>query len=232
MSRFCPDFSKYDVVIVDYEGDLWGEKTQRDFVRFVENGGGVVIYHAADNAFPNWAEFNEIMGVGGWAGRDAHSGPMVRWRNGAAVLDENFGEATHPPPYDFVVTNRAPEHPIMRGLPLEWLHANDEMYSRLHGPAKNLTVLATACADPAEVEGGTGENEPMLMTVAFGKGRAFHTTLGHVGMKDVQPVTSLNCVGFVTTFLRGLEWAATGEVSQVVPEDFPSSDRVSVGSEY
>jgi len=31
----------------------------------VQGGGGVVIYHAADNAFVNWPEYNKICALGG-----------------------------------------------------------------------------------------------------------------------------------------------------------------------
>ena len=113
---------------------------------------------------------------------------------------------------------RAPDHPIMRGLPAEWMHATDELYTRLRGPGKNMTVLATAYADPAN--SGTGFDEPMLMALHWGKGRIFHTTLGH-------DATALSCVGFITTFRRGTEWAATGKVTQKVPKDFPTADTVS-----
>ena len=69
------------------------------------------------------------------------------------------------------------EHPITAGLPEVWMHSSDELYSKLRGPAKNLTLLATAKGDPAQ--GATGEDEPALMAIRFGKGRIFHTTLGH-----------------------------------------------------
>ena len=116
----------------------------------------------------------------------------------------------------------------MQGLPAKWMHANDELYSQLRGPAKNLTVLATAFADKAKHPTASGENEPMLMAIAYGKGRIFHTTLGHVGPKDAEPVQSVNCGGFLTTLLRGTEWAASGKVTLPVPADFPTADKTSV----
>ena len=83
-----------------------------------------------------------------------------------------------------------------------------------------MKVLATAYADPQK--GGTGEHEPILFTVRYGKARVFHTVLGH----DRE---QLRCVGFIVTFQRGTEWAATGRVTQVeVPADFPIADGVSL----
>jgi len=229
MSGFKPSFAGYAVVVLDYEGDEWPADTKQAFVDYVRNGGGLVLVHAADNAFPKWPEFLEISGIGGWGGRDESWGPKVRWRDGRMVLDSTTpGNATHPAKHDFLVVTRAPDHPIMKGLPAEWLHASDEIYSQLRGPAKNLQVLATASADPAKMKNGTGENEPMFMTIQYGKGRVFHNTLGHVGPKDSEPVPSLNSVGFIVSIQRGTEWAATGRVTQAVPADFPTATKTSV----
>lgn len=226
MSGFMPTFSGYGAVVMDYEGDDWPEPTQQAFVEYVRGGGGLVLVHAADNAFPKWKEFLEISGVGGWAGRDESWGPKVRWRDGTMVLDSTPGNATHPPKHDFLIVSRAPEHPILNGLPGEWMHASDEVYSQLRGPAKNLQVLATALADKAK--GGTGEHEPMFMTIQYGKGRVFHNTLGHVGPKDVGPVPSMSSVDFIVSMQRGTEWAATGKVTQPVPADFPTASGISL----
>jgi len=79
-------------------------------------------------------------------------------------------------------------------------------------------VLATAHSDPQNK--GTGRDEPMIMVLRYGKGRVFHTTLGH-------DVAALSCVGLTTIFQRGTEWAATGKVTQKVPANFPSANTVS-----
>ena len=169
-----------------------------------------------------------MIGVGGWGGRTASAGPKVRWREGKMVLDDSPGTAGHPAPHDFQITVLTPGHPVMRGLPEKWMHAYDELYSQLRGPAKNLEVLATAYADKAKFPTASGENEPVLMAIQFGKGRIFHTTLGHVGPRDVEPLAQVNCVGFIVTLQRGTEWAATGKVTIPVPADFPTTDKTSV----
>ena len=51
MSGFVLDFSPYQLVVLDYNGDSWPEETNRRFLEYVQNGGGVVIYHAADNLY-------------------------------------------------------------------------------------------------------------------------------------------------------------------------------------
>ena len=66
MEKFRPNFAAYDVVVLDYNGQSWSEQTKKDFVNYVRSGGGVVVYHAADNAFPHWPEYNQIIGLGGW----------------------------------------------------------------------------------------------------------------------------------------------------------------------
>jgi type 1 glutamine amidotransferase len=220
MDAFRPKFADYAVVVSNYNGDRWSKQTESDFAAFVAHGGGFVPVHAADNSFPDWPEYNAMIGIGGWGGRNEKSGPYVRVRDGKVVLDTTKGPGgNHGNQHEFLVETRSPDHPVMAGLPAKWLHTTDELYERLRGPAKDLTVLASAFADPKTR--GSGENEPMLMAIQYEKGRVFHTTLGHSEI-------SMRCVGFRTTFARGVEWAATGKVTQEVPKDFPTAEKVSV----
>ena len=217
IAKFKPVFSNYQVVLSNYNGEPWSGETKAAFVDFVRNGGGFVCLHAADNSFPEWKEYNEMIGVGGWGGRSEKSGPYVRFKDGRIVKDNSPGVGgSHGKQHDFIVETREPNHPIMSGLPAKWLHVKDELYDRLRGPAENLTILATAFAVSAQ--NGSGEIEPMLMVTEFGKGRVFHTTLGH-------SVEALQCVGATTVLQRGTEWAATGKVTQKIPADFPTSEQ-------
>ena len=219
MDGFNPDFSKYDVVLSNYNGNSWPEATNTAFEKFVKNGGGVVVVHAADNSFPGWKAYNQMIGIGGWEGRNEKSGPYVYFNEEKKeiVKDTTKGiGGSHGSQHEFIVKTRKTNHPIMKGLPTEWLHQKDELYDRLRGPGENMEVLATAYS-PVE-QRGSGRNEPMLMTLKYGKGRIFHTTLGHENY-------SQKCIGFITTLQRGTEWVATGKVTQSVPENFPSKEK-------
>lgn len=217
---FCPNFADYDVIVMNYEGDPWPQKTKDAFEQYMKDGGGLVVIHAVDNAFPQWPEWNEMIGFGGWGGRDEKSGPMIWWEDGKIKYDTSPGPGGyHGQNADWPVTVRDPNHPIMQGLPTVWMHCCDELYSKMRGPGKNMHVLATGRQSPEQR--GTGRDEICLFTVTWGNGRIFHTTMGH-------DVRSISCVGFITTFQRGTEWAATGKVTLTeVPDDFPTAEETS-----
>jgi len=218
-SQFHPDFSQYQVVVSNYDAPDWPVELKSQFEDFIREGGGLVSIHAADNAFANWPAYNEMIGMGGWRRRNEAAGPIWNFDGGRLAPDTTPGPAgDHGLRRPFRLTVRAPKHPIMKGLPPVWMHAADELYGKLRGPGGNMTVLATAYGDPANH--GTGHDQPMLMVLNYGKGRIFHTTLGH-------DATALACVGFVTTFQRGTEWVASGHVTQKVPKSFPTADTVS-----
>jgi uncharacterized protein len=216
---FHPDFARYRVVVSNLDSAEWPAALKEQFEAYMRGGGGFVAVHAADNAFPGWPDYNRMIGIGGWRGRNESAGPYWYFLNGKLVSDPAPGEAgKHGKRLPFLVTARAPDHPILRGLPKVWMHAPDELYGRLRGPG-GMTVLATAHSEPAN--SGSGFDEPMLMVARYGKGRIFHTTLGH-------DVAAMACVGFIVTLQRGTEWAATGTVTQKPPKTFPTADTIGI----
>jgi type 1 glutamine amidotransferase len=215
---FRPVFRDYDAVLSNFGHGAasWPAETRAEFENYVREGGGFVVVHAADNAFPDWVAYNEMIGLGGWGGRDERSGPYVYYDDdGRLVRDPGPGAGgSHGPQHAFPIIVRDAAHPVTAGLPSTWMHAKDELYDSLRGPAIDMEVLATAYS------GRTQRHEPMMMTIRWGSGRVFHTPMGHADESHA-------CVGFITTLARGTEWAATGAVTLPVPDDFPTADDVS-----
>jgi uncharacterized protein len=223
-AHFTPDFARYQVVVMNYnngitaEAPQWSPDLMASFERFMSNGGGLVVVHGADNAFSKWKAFNEMIGVGGWGGRTEASGPLWYFKDGTLVSDNTPGRAgAHGARLPFQVTVRDTAHPIMKGLPAVWMHHGDELYTNLRGPGINMKVIATGYSDPRN---GSGRDEPTVMVLSYGKGRVVHLTMGH-------DVPAMSSVDFGVLLQRGSEWAATGQVTQRVPADFPTATSVS-----
>ncbi len=192
----------YDLVVLNYferrKPELWwGERAQSALVDFVRAGKGVLVYHFSVAAFDGWTDYEKLCG-GNWRPDHGH----------------------HSPKHDFTVDIRDPNHPVTRGLKESLPQENDELYANLKWqPEGTYHVLATAWDDHSLYQGkarqptpGPGLHQPMLWTLDFGKGRVFVTALGH----DAEAVRT---PAFVTTFVRGAEWAATGNVTLPVPPE-------------
>jgi uncharacterized protein len=209
------DFDNYDVVLSNYNGDSWPKEINQALEERLRQGKiGLVIVHAANNAFGGWKEYNLMIGMG-WRGAGGgdrlyldDAGKPVKVPSGKG------GSSNHAYTGKFSVTIRDESHPVTKGMPREWLHNNDELYDNMRGPIENVHLLATAFSK------GTGVSEPMIWTVSYGKGRVFHTPMGH-------DVNGMRCVGFMATLQRGTEWAATGAVTLPLPENFPTADKIS-----
>jgi type 1 glutamine amidotransferase len=216
---FPPDLSKYDVVLCNYNGAPWPKELEKDLEQRLREGKiALVIVHAANNSFGSWTEYNRMIGMG-WRGNNF--GDRLTLDAGGKETRVAKGKgpgAGHGSYHPFLVTVRDGEHPITKGMPREWMHAGDELYHGMRGPIENVHLLATAYSDKSK--GGTGEHEPMIWTVSYGKGRVFHTPMGHDDR-------SMRCLGFVGTLQRGTEWAATGKVTLPLPDAFPTADKPS-----
>jgi len=217
---WTPAFEKYDVVIQTCNdlggGPRWPQRVESDLETYVENGGGLFIFHAGNNAFAGWEAYNRMIGLGwrdrdfGWAITVEEDGTVIR-------VPAGEGEKTsHGPRIDAQLT-RLGDHPIHEGMPRQWVAADIEVYRYARGPAENLTVLSYT-KDPT-----LGIHFPIEWTVTFGNGQIYNSTLGHV-WKDQKEPKGVCCVGFQTLLCRTVQWLAKRELMPV-PNDFPTSEK-------
>ncbi len=189
----------YDVVVLDYNGPRLGDSAEKALEAFVRAGKGLVVVHGA-----SWA-FNGLVVLGDNHVRTGIMEPA--WPEYARMIggiwSEDEPKTSHAKRHEFAVRIVDHEHPISRGLP-DTLMADDELYHNMR-MQPGAHILATAFDDPAI--GGTGKDEPILWVVNYGKGRVFHTTLGHDPAAMGKPA-------FLLPFLRGTEWAASGRVAE------------------
>lgn len=176
-------FDSIDLIISDYNGPIWADTVKANFEAAIAGGTGLVILHAADNSFDGWEAYEKMVGL--------------LWREGTG----------HGKFHEFPVSIIDHEHPITKGL--DDFKTTDELYHRLvHLHDVDYHVLSTAFSSLES--GGTGCEEPMMIVTQFGAGRVFHQVLGHVWQGG--KMTALENEGFITSFVRGCEWAATGQV--------------------
>jgi len=216
-----PDFSQYDCVLLDYNGDMWPEEVKTSFIDYVQGGGSVIVIHAANNSFGGWTEFEEMVGLL-WRGTNFGYSLYIDDDGNLVREEPNEGRGMgHGGQYDWIMTTRDLEHPITEGMPVNWFHVKDELYHGQRGPAKDINILITAYSDPAEGRNGTGKHEPMVWWVPYGEGVCLTNLMGHVGSLD-----PLDCVGFKTVLIRSVEWLAKGECATPIPDNFPTNEVV------
>jgi len=218
-----PRFRDFGCVVLDYNGHAWPERVQKDFVEYVRGGGGVVVIHAANNAFTGWKEYEQMVGLL-WRGREY--GSSLYLDDDGKLVRELPGQGRgmgHGGQYDWVMTVRDTGHPITQGMPVKWLHKRDELYHGQRGPAESVHILLTAYSDPAPGRGGTGKHEPIVWWIAFGEGKVVTNVMGHVG-----ELGCMECVGFQGLLYRSCEWAATGKCTTSLPKNFPTADATSL----
>lgn len=219
-----PRFDDYDVVIQTCNdiggGPQWPRRVELALEDYVEQGGGLFVFHSANNAFPHWDAYNRMIGLGwrhkdfGWAITIEPDGTVVR-------IPAGEGEKTsHGKRVDALLT-RMGDHPIHVGMPRKWVAADIEIYRYARGPAENLTVLSYA------QDAQTGLNFPIEWTVVYGEGRVYNSTFGHVWKTQAEP-KGICCAGFQTLMPRAIHWLAGNEIDPALPEDFPTSESVSL----
>jgi type 1 glutamine amidotransferase len=220
-----PEFATYDVVIqncnnIRNKQMRWPPSIEKDLEDYVKKGGGLYILHSANNSFPDWDQYNLMIGMG-WRNRDAGAALEIGEDGSIIRIPAGEGEKTsHGPRFEALIQilNR---HNINEDFPDSWRTPNLELYLYPRGPAKNLTVLSYA-KDPV-----AGKNWPVEWLVQYGEGWVYNSSLGHLWKGETYP-DSYRCIGFQTTLIRTLEWLATGQVSYPLPADFPTAQSTSL----
>ena len=206
-----PDFARYDVVINNFNGGhtetgtRWPADAERALEAFVRGGGGLVAFHAANNAFLKWPEYNQMIGLG-W--RDPSFGQGIAIGPNGRLITVPKGEGLapgHGPRHDFDVFLLDKNHPITRGLPAHWHHPSEQLTHGQHGPAEGLTILTYAFSEVSR------QGEPMDWIRDYARGRVYTTMLGHTWKNEPNP--NLDDLNFQALFARGVEWAASGTVT-------------------
>jgi len=212
-----PKFARYAVVISNFNGGdhgadviQWPAAVKADFEAYVKHGGGFVSYHAANNAFPGWRAYEEMVGL---LWRPNSFGPGVTFdaKGKPVIIPAGTGNnPNHPRRLDFDVTVRDRTHPITRGLPASFTVQSEQLTYGQHGPetvvrSGALTYLTYAWCEAVQ------EREPIDWVRRWGKGRVYVTMLGHTWRNEPSP--DLANPWFRTLLLRGTEWAASGRVT-------------------
>ncbi len=222
-----PKFSDYDVVIQTCNdingGPSLPAEVQTSFEQFVKNGGGVLVFHAGNNAFPKWPAYNDIIGLG-WRSKDQGDALTIDKDEKIVRIPSGQGHNTSHDARSDVVVHLLGDHPIHQGMPKAWKTPGLEVYTYARGPAKNIEVLSYG------YDARTQMNWPLEWTISYGQGRVYTSTFGHVWKGDVQPA-SLRCAGEQTLLLRALQWLAKRPVTVPIPPDFPTKDAVSIRPE-
>lgn len=221
-----PDFSGYDVVINNFNGGdsedgvQWPERVEESLESYVQTGGGLVVFHAANNAFLPWHAYNEMIGLG-WRKKTFGRGIKISDEDEVIFIPKGTGlDPGHPDRMDFQIHTRSTHHPITEEIAPVWVHPSEQLTHGQHGPAEDLTILTYALS-PISLA-----NEPMDWVREYGRGRVYTTLLGHTWAGEPSP--NLDCVGFQTLFARGVEWAATGRVTIAPPAHFPGPNSISL----
>src|SRR5581483_866460 len=143
--QWRPKFADYDVVIQNCNdikgGPSWPKPVQEDFEAFVKNGGGVLAFHSANNAFPHWPAYNKIIGLG-WRSKDDGVALTIDKDEKIVTIPAGEGQNTGHGKRSDVLVHLLGDHPIHAGMPREWMTPELEVYYYARGPAENVQVLS------------------------------------------------------------------------------------------
>lgn len=213
---------KYDVVIVVFEGRDgyhergvgFGAETDAALLRFVhEDGKGIVWFHGSAAQEDDWGypeEYNVMRGA--------------KLSVPTGLRPRPWGEA--------LLRTAEPRHAITGGINETWTVTGDDILVgvELYDGAK---VLLTTFDDLESYEKapvwpmshypvaipetgiadlpGMNTDQPIAWINEYGAGRSFTITIGH-------DIDTFRRIEFIRMFPRGVEWAATGEVTLDGPD--------------
>lgn len=221
-NQWQPNFSEYDVVIQNTNGNQdkisWPQAIQRKLENYVNNGGGLYILHSANNAFPEWSDYNRMIGLG-WRGKNFGPAVTIDKTESIIKVPAGQGDNTGHGKRNNTLLTRIGNHPIHQGFPKTWLAADLEVYRYARGPAENLTVISYA------LEQKTQLNFPVEWIITYGKGSVYNSTYGHYWKTQTNP-PGMRCVAFQTSLIRALQWLSTGTVTYPIPTNFPNKHSI------
>ena len=117
--------SQYQLFIqLDFPPYTWSEESMKAFINYIEKGqGGWIGFHHATllgefDGYPMWNWYSDFMGG-------------IRWKNYIA----DFATAK--------VMVEDPSHPIMKGIPKEFVIEKEEWYTYDKSPRPNVRVIAS-----------------------------------------------------------------------------------------
>lgn len=187
----------YHVLVSNYCGPRWGAQAEAAVEGFVRGGRGLAVVHAASYPFGDMEVLGEKMTRTG-----AREPAWPAWGEMVGATWSDAEPRTgHGRRHVFRVEWTGADHPVAAGM--QPFLISDELYHNFRLKPGNV-VLAEALDEAAL--GGTGRREPLLWARSYGSGRVFHTALGH-------DTDAMRAPGFLASFARGVEWAATGRVT-------------------
>ena len=209
----------YDAVLVNYDGKVdvnapyvsLGDTAIRTLDKFVADGGGIIIYHSS--VIAQEADYPEV---------------FIKM-TGSEFSFTNGGRKN--PKLAFRV-DTVKGNPICENLAPFWYTAQDDLFVNVRWRKdSHIEVLATVYDDVqdydisrmqkhiariyegvnAEELENINQNNPVIWTNTYGKGRVFVPFIGH-------GIDTLRRVEFVTMLVRGTELACTGQVTIPAPD--------------
>ena len=224
VKTWSPDFSSYDVVLMNFNDNGnpvdWNVETRKNLEEYVSGGGGLYIFHSANNGFVNWVEYNKMIGLG-WRNKNYGKAVEIQDDGKVKIIEAGEGENTNHGARVNALVTRIGNHPIQKGLPRSWIYADIEIYTYARGPMENVTILSYA------KDALYKKNFPIEWVIKYGKGKVYNSTLGHF-WSDQQNPEGMRCAAFQTELVRALQWLANRKVDISLPEDFPGIESASL----